>query len=111
MTPIALFIETIVSVSVVKAVYIEKRELTCAYVGGGSKVPLGFVSLVENVVMIAMGLARRHSRLACSNNVSLDRWSVTAVKPSLFLTSNHFAQFITVFKLLERRQLSKRSRT
>jgi glutaredoxin len=54
--PITLFIGTIGSVSVVKAVYIEKRELTCACVGGGSKVPLGFVSLVENVVMIAMGL-------------------------------------------------------
>jgi hypothetical protein len=41
-------------VSVIKAVYIEKRELTCACVGGGSNVPLGFVSLLENVTMIAM---------------------------------------------------------
>jgi len=51
---IALFIGGVGAVSVIKAVYIEKRELTCACVGGGSNVPLGFVSLLENVTMIAM---------------------------------------------------------
>ena len=54
--PIALFIGTIGAVSVFKAVYIDKRELKCACVGGGSNVPLGFVSLTENLMMIAMGL-------------------------------------------------------
>lgn len=54
--PIALFIGTIGAVSVLKAVYIDKRELKCACVGGGSSVPLGFVSLTENLMMIAMGL-------------------------------------------------------
>lgn len=44
------------STSVVKAVYFEKRDLRCACVGGNSNVPLGFVSLVENFMMIAMGL-------------------------------------------------------
>ncbi|BBI65512.1 hypothetical protein HSBAA_PA_1150 (plasmid) [Vreelandella sulfidaeris] len=44
------------AVSVFKAVYIDKRELKCACVGGNSNVPLGFVSLTENLVMIAMGL-------------------------------------------------------
>jgi hypothetical protein len=53
--PIALFIGTIGAVSVYKAVYIDKRDLKCACVGGDSNVPLGFVSLTENLVMIAMG--------------------------------------------------------
>lgn len=54
--PVALFIGGIGAVSVFKAVYIEKRELKCACVGGSSNVPLGFVSLSENVMMVAMGL-------------------------------------------------------
>ena len=53
---IALCIGTIGAVSVVKAVYIDRRELKCACVGGSSNVPLGFVSLVENLGMIAMGV-------------------------------------------------------
>jgi glutaredoxin len=52
----ALFIGTIGAVSVFKAVYIDRRELKCACVGGSSNVPLGFVSLTENLGMIAMGL-------------------------------------------------------
>lgn len=51
---IALFIGGIGAISVVKAVYIEKRKLTCACVGGGSNVPLGFVSLLENFMMLGM---------------------------------------------------------
>lgn len=54
--PIALVIGTIGAVSVFKAVYIDKRELKCACVGGDSNVPLGFVSLTENLFMIGMGL-------------------------------------------------------
>ena len=54
--PIALFIGGIGAASVFKAVYIDKRTLKCACVGGGSNVPLGFVSLTENVMMVAMGL-------------------------------------------------------
>lgn len=54
--PVALFIGTVGAVSVFKAVYVDKRELKCACVGGSSNVPLGFVSLTENLVMIAMGL-------------------------------------------------------
>ncbi len=54
--PIASFIGTVGAVSVFKAVYIEKRELKCACVGGSSNVPLGFVSLTENVMMIAMAI-------------------------------------------------------
>jgi glutaredoxin len=55
-SPIALFIGTVGAVSVFKAVYVDKRELKCACVGGSSNVPLGFVSLTENLVMIAMGI-------------------------------------------------------
>src|SRR3546814_4524331 len=51
--PVALFIGTAGAVSVFKAVYIDKRELKCACVGGASKVPLGFVSLTENLMMMA----------------------------------------------------------
>ncbi|MGY2461606.1 glutaredoxin [Vreelandella sulfidaeris] len=54
--PLALFIGTVGAVSVFKAVYVDKRELKCACVGGSSNVPLGFVSLTENIVMILMGL-------------------------------------------------------
>lgn len=54
--PAALFIGTVGAVSVFKAAYIDKRELKCACVGGDSNVPLGFVSLTENLIMILMGL-------------------------------------------------------
>ncbi|NCQ64640.1 MAG: glutaredoxin, partial [Alphaproteobacteria bacterium] len=54
--PVALFIGTVGAVSVFYAVYVQKRELKCACVGGGSNVPLGFVSLTENLAMIAMGI-------------------------------------------------------
>jgi glutaredoxin len=54
--PVALFIGTVGAVSVFKAVYIERRELQCACVGGSSKVPLGFISLTENLMMIGMGI-------------------------------------------------------
>jgi glutaredoxin len=54
--PIALFIGTTGAVSVFKAVYVDKRELKCACVGGSSNVPLGFISLTENLMMIAMAV-------------------------------------------------------
>ncbi|AUH73438.1 MauE/DoxX family redox-associated membrane protein [Legionella sainthelensi] len=54
--PVALFIGTIGAISVFKAVYIEKRELKCACVGGDSNVPLGFISLTENLMMIGMAM-------------------------------------------------------
>ena len=55
-SPVALFIGAVGAYSVVKAVYVERRELKCACVGGGSNVPLGALSLTENLVMVAMGL-------------------------------------------------------
>lgn len=54
--PLAIVIGSIGAISVIKAVYIDKRELKCACVGGNSKVPLGFVSLTENVMMVLMGV-------------------------------------------------------
>lgn len=54
--PVALFIGGIGAASVFKAVYIDKRELKCACVGGSSDVPLGFVSFTENLMMIAMAV-------------------------------------------------------
>ena len=55
--PAALFIASIGAISVFKAVYVDKRELKCACVGGNSNVPLGFVSLTENLMMLGMALA------------------------------------------------------
>ncbi|GJD60514.1 MauE/DoxX family redox-associated membrane protein [Methylobacterium frigidaeris] len=54
--PVALVIGGIGAVSVFKAVYLDRRELRCACVGGGSYVPLGFVSLTENLMMVAMAV-------------------------------------------------------
>ena len=54
--PVALTIGTIGAVSVIKAVYIDRRELKCACVGGDSNVPLGFVSLTENLFMVGMAI-------------------------------------------------------
>ena len=54
--PLAFIIGFIGFISVVKAVYIDKRDLKCACVGGNSNVPLGFISLTENIMMIVMGL-------------------------------------------------------
>ena len=52
--PLALFIGSVGAVSVIYAVYIQRREIKCACVGGSSNVPLGFVSLTENLFMIGM---------------------------------------------------------
>ena len=54
--PITFIAASIGAVSVFKAVYIDKRELKCACVGGDSKVPLGFVSLLENIMMMLMAM-------------------------------------------------------
>lgn len=54
--PFALFVGTIGAWSVFKAVYIDKRDIKCACVGGGSNVPLGFISLSENLGMMAMSI-------------------------------------------------------
>ncbi|MBE7196345.1 MAG: glutaredoxin [Parafilimonas terrae] len=54
--PVALFIGTVGAASVVKAVYVDKREIKCACVGGSGSVPLGFVSLTENLMMVGMAV-------------------------------------------------------
>jgi len=54
--PLALFIGGIGAVSVFYAVYIQKRDIKCACVGGSSNVPLGAVSLIENLMMIGMAI-------------------------------------------------------
>ena len=54
--PLALFVGGVGAVSVVKAVYIDHRALKCACVGGASRVPLGFVSLTENLMMVGMAV-------------------------------------------------------
>ena len=54
--PIALFIGTVGAISVIKAVYVDRRELKCACVGGSTNVPLGFISLTENLMMVLMAV-------------------------------------------------------
>jgi len=54
--PVAVTIGGIGAISIFKAVYIDNRELKCACVGGDSNEPLGFVSLTENLLMIAMAI-------------------------------------------------------
>ncbi len=53
--PAALIVSSIGAFSVFKAVYIDKRELKCACVGD-ARVPLGFVSLTENLMMMGMAI-------------------------------------------------------
>ncbi|MDP5292193.1 glutaredoxin domain-containing protein [Oceanimonas sp. CHS3-5] len=55
-SPVAIMIGMIGAVSVFKAVYIDRRELKCACVGRNSNVPLGAISLTENMMMLGMGL-------------------------------------------------------
>lgn len=55
-SPLSLIIGTIGAISVIKAVYIDKRDIKCACVGGNSNVPLGLISLTENLMMILMGI-------------------------------------------------------
>jgi glutaredoxin len=44
------------TISVIKAVYIDKMALNCACVGGNTKTPLGVISLSENLMMAIMGM-------------------------------------------------------
>ena len=53
--PLALTLGGIGVASVFKAVYVEGRDLNCACAGGQSAVPLGALSLTENIVMVVMG--------------------------------------------------------
>jgi hypothetical protein len=42
-------------VSVLKAVYVDRKSLHCACLGGNSKAPLGVISMLENTMMVVMG--------------------------------------------------------
>ena len=53
--PAALIVAGIGTISVFKAVYIDKRQLKCACMGD-SRVPLGFISLTENLMMVGMAI-------------------------------------------------------
>jgi hypothetical protein len=44
------------TISVVKAVYIDKRKLKCVRVGGRGNVPRGCILLTENLMMIGMAV-------------------------------------------------------
>ena len=86
--PLALIIGTIGAVSVFKAVYVDRRELKCACVGGSSNVPLGFVSLTENLMMIGMAA---WMALAPLRRIELARW-VTGQEVAARTTAHYLAQ-------------------
>lgn len=54
--PVGIFIGSIDTVSVIKAVYVEKHDLKCVCVDGGSNVPLGAISLSENLILADMSI-------------------------------------------------------
>ncbi|WP_199798641.1 MauE/DoxX family redox-associated membrane protein [Erythrobacter sp. HKB08] len=54
--PVAFVIGSIGAISVFYAVYIQKRDIKCACVGGSGNVPLGFISLSENLAMVGMAI-------------------------------------------------------
>lgn len=54
--PVTFVAASIGAFSVFKAVYLDKRQLKCACVGGDKNVPLGIISLLENIMMIAMSI-------------------------------------------------------
>jgi hypothetical protein len=62
--PVAFTIGTIGAISVFYAVYIQKRDIKCACVGGSGDVPLGFISLSENLAMVAMAVWMLYGVLA-----------------------------------------------
>ncbi len=53
--PVAINIDGIGALSIIDAVYIDKRGLKCAFVGEDTNVPLGFISLTENLMMLGVG--------------------------------------------------------
>lgn len=55
------------SLSVFKAVYLDKKDLNCACIGGNSKAPLGVVSFTENAIMALMGAFLIFSATAPTN--------------------------------------------
>lgn len=52
----ALFIGRVGAASIIKDVYIDRREPRCASVGGNNNVALGFISLTEDVTRLVMGM-------------------------------------------------------
>ncbi len=52
---IAILIGLSGAISIFQSVYINKKILNCACTGGNSKVPLGIVSITENLMMVFMG--------------------------------------------------------
>lgn len=53
---VSTFVGIAGGISVFKAVYIDKKDLDCACVGGNQSVPLGIISFTENAMMAVMGL-------------------------------------------------------
>lgn len=53
-----MILREIAPISIIKAVYLRKRDLNCACACAvaGSPVPLGFISLTENLMMMAMAV-------------------------------------------------------
>ena len=66
-----------------KAVYIDKKELNCACVGGNSSAPLGVVSFLENAIMIVMGVVLLVSAATADTARLQESETVLVARPSL----------------------------
>ena len=53
---VSAFVGVAGGISVFKAVYIDKKDLNCACVGGNQSVPLGIISFSENAMMAFAGI-------------------------------------------------------
>ena len=71
------------AVSVFKAVYLDKKELNCACVGGNSSAPLGVVSFLENAIMIVMGVVLLVSAATADTARLQESETVLVARPSL----------------------------
>jgi hypothetical protein len=88
--PIALFIAKIGAVSVFKAIYVDKRELKCACVGGSSNVPLGSISITENLMMIAVAVWMALAALGLAFSIS--QWIILLHVSEYGRGNNHSAE-------------------
>lgn len=80
----SLILGTSGAVSVFKAVYIDKKDLNCACVGGNSRAPLGAISFLENAIMVGMGAFLLFSA-ATSDTARLDEREIVLEPQSVEL--------------------------
>lgn len=89
--PGALFNGTVGAVSLCKAFHVERREIRCDCVGGDSNVLLGFVPLIENLMLIATAIWNLVKLMAFGTEWGAFRSSATDCSCRLATTACHAA--------------------